>query len=100
MMFVTQMAFNTFLFLFGLICIFLNRRHFLLVLVGIEVVLLSLVISFLVFAVHFDDGVGIIFSIFILAVAAAESATGLALIILYHRATGTILITTRQSLKS
>lgn len=99
-MFVTQMAFNTFLFFFGLCWIFLNRRHFLLMLVGIEVVLLSLVLSFSIFAVFFDDNIGIVFSIFILAVAAAESATGLALIILCYRTKGTIAITTRQALKS
>ena len=99
-MFAIQMAFNAFLFFFSLINIFLNRRNYLLILIGIEILMLSLILSFLVFASYYQDNLGVVFSLFILAVAASESAMGLALIILYYKTKGTILNTNRIALKS
>ena len=58
----------------------------------IELVLLSVNLNFIMFSVYLDDFYGQIFSLFILTVAAAESAIGLAILILYYRIRGKILI--------
>ena len=58
----------------------------------IELMLLSLNLNFIVFSVYFDDLYGQLFSLFILTVAAAESAVGLAIIIIYYRVRGNISI--------
>lgn len=99
MVFITQMAFNSFLFFIALIHIFLNRRNYLLILISIEVLMLSLILSFLIFSVYYQDIIGIIFSLFILAIAASESAMGLALIILQYKTKGTVHITNKLALK-
>ena len=92
-MFVTQMAFNAFLFVFSFMNIFLNRRNYLLILICIEILTLSLILSFLIFSVYFQDSIGVVFALFILAIAASESAMGLALIILQYKTRGTIQFT-------
>jgi len=84
-MFLTQLTTNLLLFLIGLLGIVLNRRNILIVLMCIELVLLSLNLNFITFSVYFDDLYGQLFSLFILTVAAAESAIGLAIIIVYYR---------------
>ena len=56
----------------------------------IELMLLSLNLNFIIFSVYLDDLYGQIFSLFILTVAAGESAIGLAIIILYYRVRGSI----------
>ena len=84
-MFLTQLATNLLLFIIGLLGIVLNRRNILIVLMCIELVLLSLNLNFITFSVYFDDLYGQLFSLFILTVAAAESAIGLAIIIVYYR---------------
>jgi len=58
----------------------------------IELVLLSVNLNFVIFSVYLDDFYGQIFSLFVLTVAAAESAIGLAILILYYRIRGKILI--------
>jgi len=98
-MFILQMAFNSFLFFIALIHIFLNRRNYLLLLISVEVLILSLLLSFLIFSAYYQDIAGIIFSLFILAIAASESAMGLALIILQYKTKGTVHITNRLALK-
>jgi len=92
-MFVAQMAFNVFLFIFSFLNIFLNRRNYLLILICIEILTLSLILSFLLFSVYFQDSMGVVFALFILAIAASESAMGLALIILQYKTRGTIQFT-------
>lgn len=99
-MLLTQLSFNSFLFCLGLSGIWLNRRHFLIVLICIEVILLSLNLSFILFALQFDDTYGFLYSFFMLTVAAAESAVGLALIILYYKSSGNIEFLNKFSLKS
>jgi len=91
-MFSTQLSANTFLFFVGLLGILLNRRNILIILMCIELLLLSLNLNFIVFSVYFNDLYGQIFSFFILTVAAAESAIGLAIIIIYYRIRGNINI--------
>ena len=89
-MFILQLTANIFLFLISTLVIVLNRRNILITLMCIELVLLSLNLNFIVFSVYLDDLYGQLFSLFILTVAAAESAIGLAIIILYYRIRGSI----------
>lgn len=91
-MFLIQILSNVFLFLIGLSGIILNRRNILIVLMCVELVLLSINLNFIVFSVYLDDFYGQIFSLFVLTVAAAESAIGLAILILYYRIRGNISI--------
>lgn len=58
----------------------------------IELVLLSINLNFILFSVYLDDFYGQIFSLFVLTIAAAESAVGLAILILYYRLRGQISI--------
>jgi len=90
-----------FLFFFSGFCGFvLNRRHFLLVLLGIEIMLLSIIFGFLLFSHNFQDNIGYIFSLFILTIAASESAIGLALLIVYYNKRRNIFISKNYSIKS
>ena len=98
-MFLLQLTTNILLFLTGLIGMVINRRNILIILMCIEIVLLSLNLNFIVFSVYFDDLYGQLFSLFILTVAAAESAIGLAIIIIYYRLRGSILIEQTNILK-
>ena len=91
-MFLTQFTINFFLFFIGLIGMILNRRNILIILMCIELVLLSLNLNFILFSVYFDYLYGQLFSLFILTSAAAESAVGLAIIIIYFRIRGSISI--------
>jgi len=89
-MFIKQLTTNIFLFIISLLGIVLNRRNILITLMCIELVLLSLNLNFITFSVYLDDIYGQLFSLFILTIAAAESAIGLALIIIYYRIRGSI----------
>lgn len=89
-MFVIQLSVNLLIFFIGITGIIIHRRSILYILICLELVLLSLSLSFIVFSVYFDDMYGQIFSFFILTVAAAESAIGLAIIISYYRVRGSI----------
>ena len=91
-MFLRQLTSNFCLFVIGLFGIVLNRRSILIVIMCIELVLLSINLNFITFSVYFDDLYGQLFSLFILTVAAAESALGLAIIIIYYRVRGSISI--------
>jgi len=84
-MFILQILTNTFLFFTGMFGIILNRTSILLILMCIELMLLSVNLNFIVFSVYLDDFYGQIFSLFILTIAAAESAVGLAILIIYYR---------------
>lgn len=89
-MFIRQLAVNIFLFLVSLFGIVSNRRNVLILLMGIELMLVGLNLNFILFSLYLDDLYGQLFSLFILNVAAGESAVGLAIIILYYRLRGTI----------
>ncbi len=80
------------LFLLGLWGIFMNRKNILVMLISIELMLLAVNMNFLVFSVYLDDVVGQMFALFVLTVAAAESAIGLALLVVYYRIRGTIQV--------
>jgi NADH-quinone oxidoreductase subunit K len=83
---------NFFLFCLGLFGIILNRQNIIIILMSIELLLLSINLNFLYFSFFIDDILGQIFSLIILTVAAAESAIGLAIIILFFKISGNISI--------
>lgn len=99
-MLIKQLAFNAFLFLLGISEILLNRQHYLFVLICIEIILLSINLSFLGISLQLDDFIGLVFAFFVLAIAAAEAAIGLAIIILYYRAKGNVFVSSLFALKS
>jgi len=78
------------LFFIGLIGVVLNRKNILTILMSIEILLLAVNLNFAVLSVYLDDIVGHIFVIFILTIAAAESAIGLALITRFYKLKNTI----------
>ena len=80
------------LFLIGILGIILNRKNVIIILISIELMLLAVNLNFIVFSVFLDDLLGQIFSLFVLTVAAAESAVGLAIVVIYYRVRGSILI--------
>lgn len=86
------LAVSMILFLLGVWGIFLNRKNIIIMLMSIELMLLAVNMNFLIFSVHLDDMLGQLFSLFILTVAAAESAIGLALLVIYYRIRGTIAV--------
>jgi NADH-quinone oxidoreductase subunit K len=98
-MFILQLSTNFVLFIISLSGLIRNRINILIVLMSIELLLLSINLNFVIFSVYLDDLHGQLFSFFILTVAAAESAVGLAIIITYYRIRGNILITQKVVLK-
>ena len=86
------LGFSSTLFLLGVWGIFLNRKNIIVMLMSIELMLLAVNFNFLVFSVYVDDLLGQVFSLFILTVAAAESAIGLAFLVIYYRARGTVAV--------
>lgn len=84
--------FSFFLFCLGLFGIILNRQNIIIILMSIELLLLSINLNFIYFAVLIDDIIGQVFSLLILTVAAAESAIGLAIMIVFFKLYGDISI--------
>lgn len=80
------------LFTVGIMGIFLNRRNVIVILMSIELILLSVNINFVAFSNYLNDLAGQIFTIFILTVAAAEAAIGLAILVVYFRNRSTIKV--------
>ena len=78
------------LFILGLSGIYLNRKNIIIILMSIELMLLAVNFNLVIFSVYLDDLIGQLFSIFVLTVAAAESAIGLAILVIYYRVRGTI----------
>jgi len=89
---VKYLAVSMILFLLGIWGIFLNRKNIIVMLMSIELMLLAINVNFLLFSVYLDDLVGQVFALLILTVAAAESAIGLALLVVYYRIRGTISV--------
>jgi NADH-quinone oxidoreductase subunit K len=80
------------LFALGFFGIFLNRRNVIIILMSIELILLAVNINMVAFSVFMDDLVGQVFALFILTVAAAEAAIGLAILVVYFRNRGSISV--------
>ena len=87
------------IFVIGVIGIFLNRKNVIIILMSIELILLSVNINLVSFSIYSQDLVGQIFTMFILTVAAAEAAIGLAIIVVYYRNSGTIRVEEINKLK-
>ena len=81
------------IFIIGCFGLFLNRRNMILILMCIEIILLAANINFVSASVFLNDINGQVFSIFILTIAAAEAAIGLAILVIYFRNKGEIDIT-------
>ena len=81
---------SSLIFLLGVIGIFLNRKNVINILMSIELILLGVNINFIAFSYFLNDLTGQIFSLFILTVAAAEAAIGLAILVVYFRNKGSI----------
>ena len=80
------------IFTIGLIGIFLNRKNIIVILMSIELILLAVNINLVSFSIFLNDLSGQIFTLFILTVAAAEAAIGLAIIVIYYRNKGSIRV--------
>ncbi|MDE3060797.1 MAG: NADH-quinone oxidoreductase subunit NuoK [Pseudomonadota bacterium] len=80
------------LFTLGICGIFLNRKNIITILMSIELILLAVNINFVAFSVKLGDITGQIFAMFVLTVAAAEAAIGLAILVIYFRNRGTIAV--------
>jgi NADH-quinone oxidoreductase subunit K len=80
------------LFTLGLFGIFLNRKNVIIILMSIELMLLAVNINLVAFSAHLNDLMGQIFAMFILTVAAAEAAIGLAILVVYYRNRGSIAV--------
>ena len=78
------------LFTLGILGIFLNRKNVIIILMSIELILLAVNINFVAFSSFLHDLVGQVFALFILTVAAAEAAIGLAILSVYFRNRGNI----------
>ena len=83
---------NHWLFCIAVMGILMNRSNLIIILFSIELLLLSINLNFLIFSVYLDDLIGELFSLLILTIAAAESAIGLAIIIVFFRTRGSIKI--------
>ena len=78
------------LFTLGILGIFLNRKNVIVILMSVELMLLAVNINLVAFSAHLGDLVGQVFAMFVLTVAAAEAAIGLAILVVYFRNRGTI----------
>ena len=87
------------IFMIGVVGIFLNRKNVIIILMSIELILLAVNINLVSFSIFTQDLTGQIFTMFILTVAAAEAAIGLAIIVAYYRNKGSIRIEDVSSLK-
>ena len=80
------------LFTIGVFGIFVNRKNIIVILMSIELILLAVNINLVAFSVFLHDVVGQIFALFVLTVAAAEAAVGLAILVTYFRNRGDIAV--------
>ena len=87
------------IFTIGIIGIFLNRKNVIIILMSIELILLAVNINLVSFSIYLQNLVGQVFAMFILTVAAAEAAVGLAIIVIYYKNKGSISVEHVSSLK-
>ncbi len=87
------------LFTIGVFGIFLNQKNVIIILMAIELMLLAVNINLVAFSTYLHDLVGQVFALFVLTVAAAEAAIGLAILVVYYRNRGTIAVQDINSMK-
>ena len=80
------------LFALGIFGIFLNRKNVIVILMSVELMLLAVNINLVAFSASLGDLVGQVFALFVLTVAAAEAAVGLAILVVYFRNRGSIAV--------
>jgi NADH-quinone oxidoreductase subunit K len=80
------------LFMLGVFGIFLNRKNVIVILMSIELMLLAVNINMVAFSAFLNDITGQVFALFILTVAAAEAAIGLAILVVFYRNRGSIAV--------
>jgi NADH-quinone oxidoreductase subunit K len=80
------------LFVLGVLGIFVNRKNVIIILMSVELILLAVNINLVAFSAFLGDMVGQVFAMFILTVAAAEAAIGLAILVVYFRNRGSIAV--------
>jgi NADH-quinone oxidoreductase subunit K len=86
-------------FVIGVLGIFVNRKNVIIILMSIELILLSVSINFVAFSAYLGDLFGQVFVMFVLTVAAAESAIGLAILMVYFRNRGAIAVEDISTMK-
>jgi NADH-quinone oxidoreductase subunit K len=86
-------------FTLGVAGIVLNRKNIIVILMSVELILLSVNLNFVAFSTALGDLTGQVFALFVLTVAAAEAAIGLAILVTYFRNRGTIAVEDINSLK-
>jgi len=96
---INYLVVNTILFLIGMLGLVLNRKNILIILMSVELMLLAVNMNFVVFSVYIDDILGQMFALFVLTVAAAECAIGLAILVVYYRVRGTIAVERVQTMR-
>ena len=87
------------IFSIGICGIFLNRKNVIVILMSIELILLAVNINLVSFSIYLNDLVGQIFTMFVLTVAAAEAAIGLAIIVVYFRNKGSVRVEDINSMR-
>ena len=86
------MRFSLVLFLIGILGFVLNRKNIILMLIAIEIMLVAITFLILISSLSFDDILGQTFSVYIIAIAGAESAIGLGILVAFYRLRGSIAI--------
>jgi NADH-quinone oxidoreductase subunit K len=86
------MTVSAILFTLGILGIFLNRKNVIIILMSVELMLLAVNINLVAFSADLGDMVGQVFTMFVLTVAAAEAAIGLAILVVYFRNRGSIAV--------
>jgi NADH-quinone oxidoreductase subunit K len=87
------------LLVIGIFGIFLNRKNVITMLMSIELILLAVNLNFVAFSARLNDLAGQVFALFVLTVAAAEAAIGLAILVIYFRNRGSIEVEDVSTLK-
>lgn len=87
------------LFVIGVFGIFLNRKNIIVILMSVELILLAVNLNFVAFSAHLNDLVGQVFALFVLTVAAAEAAIGLAILVVFYRNRGSIAVEDVNTMK-
>ncbi len=80
------------LFTLGVLGIFINRKNIIVILMSVELILLAVNINLVAFSTHLNDITGQVFALFVLTVAAAEAAIGLAILVVFFRNRGSIAV--------
>lgn len=81
-----------FIFCVGILGLVLNRKNILVAILCIELLLLSINLNFIIFSIYLDDIFGLVYVLFILTIAASESALGLAILTIYYKLKSSILL--------